>query len=44
MDTSAVENLEERLAQLTSMPLEARAEELGRIHDQLRDYLDSPAS
>jgi hypothetical protein len=44
MESSALDNIEQRLEAVSATPIENRVEELGQIHDQLKSFLDSTGS
>jgi hypothetical protein len=44
MESSSLDNIEQRLEATSAMPVEDRVEELGKIHDQLKSFLDSTSS
>lgn len=44
MESTPLDDMEQRLEALSALPIEGRVEELGQIHDQLKNFLDSPSS
>jgi hypothetical protein len=44
MEPNPFDEIAQRLEALSSLPIEGRVEELGQIHDQLKNFLDSPSS